>query len=557
MPPSHVPRSRRTIAAAAGFLAALSLAGWSSLAQARQDPAPRERQADEGVLGDDFARDTGAIIVTADRPGGGNLFEPVEVPTDSCLATAPAIGSRSPGFAIDASAMRSVRELERVRKKTQAGTIFVTGASFVGADFSRAKLHDMCFFKSDLSQSDWSDLSATGLGFVETDLTGANFSGSTLPFVLFRDARLGLVNANGASWQQGRVDGGWDGSLRELDLTDADLTGFEIVCGTSADDGCPTERGGIVMAGANLRRASLHSFYVGDLVLAGARIDQTELALDQLRFLEGARLAGPIVLRSPRRAIMLFPGEVAALADTAETASDETGVCMDPGDRALAMLCAEPGSATRSLLESVAQLEEGSSAFEDYAERRVVWLSSRDSCFGLPDGEQQLECLRTAYTARQAALRDRAGNPQWLAEAGYRLFLSREAAYPTVEASPGLYGRILPVLLDSAVAAIMVRTDGEGQAAAKGVSEDGCYFEVENLAYDAGEAALSFSKAGRRASDPRVLEEALIGLSGTGAKVRDAGLARAAGSCASDNPFPQLEEIELDERLLASIWERF
>ncbi len=533
------------------IVALLTIASSGGAAFAQQSNSTE----DDGLLGDDFARDTGAIIVTANRLGRGNLFEAVETPEDSCLAKAPGLGESEPGFTIDASGMRRLRDLEKVRRSTRAGTIFVSGGSFVGADFRRAKLYDMCFFSTDLSQTNWSGLSAAGLGFVGVDLTGADMSQTQLPFVLFRNARLGLVNARGADWQNGRIDGGWEGSLRELDLAGADLTGFEIVCGTSAEDGCPTERGGIDLTGANLRRASFHSFYVSDIELADARIDQTEMALDHLVFLDDARLVGPIVLRSPRRAIMLFPGEAKQLADADEVNGEGMNVCGEAISAAEQIICDAPGSAPRTLLQSVAQLEQQASGSEGYAERHEAWKASRDACLQFNDGDQRLNCISQLYTAREAELRSGMGAPGWIEPGSYRLFLSREAAYPTRAAQPGLYGRILPILLDSAVAAVIVRANGDGKADTKGMTADGCFFEADDLAYDADAGALAFWKPGGRRKPP-VMEEPLLALSGDQAEVIEAGLARA-GDCASDDPFPMLEEIELGGDLLATVWERF
>lgn len=533
---------------ACGFVLASAAIG---LAQEPDTSPPR----DEGLLGDDFARDTGAIIVTANRLGRGNLFEAVDVPEDTCLARAPALGEGEPGFTIDASEMRRVRELERVRRRTRAGTIFVSGGAFVGADFRRAKLHDMCFFGTDLSQTDWSGASASGLGFVDVDLTGATMAQSALPFVLFRDAKLGLVDARGADWRNGRVDGGWSGSLRELDLAGANLTGFEIVCGSSADDGCPTERGGIDLTGANLRRASFHSFYVGDMELADARIDQTEMALDHLPLIDDARLVGPIVLRSQRRAIMLFPGEAKDLADIDDAGVEGPDLCAGTPDPAEQVLCQEPGSGPRALLRSVAQLEERARESEGFAERQEAWRASRDACLQFTDPDQRFTCIEQLFTARQDELREQSGLPAWMEQGRYRLFLSREAAYPTSSARPGLYGRILPILLDSAVAAVIVQAEGDGRAAVKGVSVDGCYFEAEDLAYDPGEGTLAYWKPGGRRKPP-VIEEALIAIEGDGAQVVEAGLERAGG-CAGAAPFPALEEVELADELLQTVWERF
>lgn len=541
-------------------LSLVALATLGSVGASAQNTAEEsaEDRVEDGLLSDEFARDTGAIVVTANRLGRGNLFETVEIPEKSCLAKAPALGSPDPGFTIDASEMRRVRDLERIRRRIRAGTIYVSGGSFVGDDFRRADLHDMCFFGTNFSQTDWTGVEATGLGFVNVDLTGANLSRTRLPYVLFRNSKLAFVNAQGASWVQGRIDGGWDGSLTDLNLSNTDLTGFEIVCGDSALDGCPTERDGINMSGAVMRRASLHSFYVSSLNLDGAQIDQAELALDHLRFLDSARLVGPVVLRSPRRAVMLFPAEAADLAKVAKAANDASDfveMCEFPEHAALQLVCSQPGTGPRNLLQSIQALETVGEDQTGYADRRIAWAAGRDSCLQLPDPDEQLACVIAAYEARQKELRFLAGSPDWTEAGNYRLFLSREAAFPTDQGNPGLYGRILPVLLDSAVAALIIRTDEGGQMSAKGISVEGCFFEAEALAYSVEEAALYFARYQRRRRAP-IMQERLIKFEGNFAEVHDEGLLRA-GTCGSQNPFPQLEELALDNELLAAIWDRF
>ncbi|MEM7689439.1 MAG: pentapeptide repeat-containing protein [Pseudomonadota bacterium] len=532
----------------------------------------------DGVLSDDFARDTGAIIVTATRLGDSNLFEPVVQPADSCLANAPALGQPEPGFTINAAGLTKVRQLERIRRKTRAGTIFVSGGDFTGADFRRANLYDMCFFDTNLSQTVWSGSSKSGLGFINSDLTGADMQGSHLPSVLIRNTNLELVSAKSARWMQGRLDGGWKGSLANLDLSGADLTDFRIVCGSTSQDGCALKREGLLMRGADLRRASLHSFYTDTLDLADARIDQTELSLDHLRLLDQAKLVGPIVLRSARRAVMLFPTEVAQLSKAAQAQEESVTVCADdmPASEpvqsptqtsqtpsALSLACDVPGSAMRALLQSVAQLEQGAQSTPDYTETRRTWIANRDTCLDLPDTETRVTCVTEAYRTRQIMLRKAMGKPQWLQDRGYRLFLSREAAFPTNSSAPGLYGRVLPVLLDQAAAAVIVKSDGKGGLAAKGVAIDGCYFEQDGLAYDVERALIGFAperpkRRRRRAAPPLIaVSEPLLSIAGRAAVVEPQGLARAAGQCALESGFPRLEEIVLDDRLLSTIWERF
>jgi uncharacterized protein YjbI with pentapeptide repeats len=541
----------------------------ASAALAQQDGAGDAAGVQGGLLGDEFAEDNGAIIVIGQRPGEGNLFEPVETPKDSCLANAPRLGARQPGFTIDAARFKKIKQLEQVRRKTPAGTIFVSGGNFVGADLRKAKLYNMCFFGTDFSQSDWTGLKAEGLGFVGVDLTGAQMADSHLPDVLLRDTKLALVNAAGARWMQGRLDGGWEGSLRGLDLSKADLTDFRIVCGTTAQDGCPIERGEILLTGANLRRASLAGFYASDLDLTEARIDQTELALDHLALLKGAKLAGPVVLRSARRAVMLFPQEVARLVEVAEASDAALAACADPqpADGAMAVMCAQPGSAPRALLRSVALLERAAEARPDYVAAHKAWAERRDSCLTLPDADEQPACLTEAYRTRQSTLRSVLGKPAWVGEPGYRLFLSREAAFPTDRDEPGLYTRILPVLLDTAVAAVIMRTDERGAITAKGIATGGCAFEVGGLSYDVATAQLALAarpapvargrRGSRRAAPPQPAAGPLIAVGERTAEVLGEGLERASPNCPGDNPFPPLEEIALDDRMLGEIWERF
>jgi uncharacterized protein YjbI with pentapeptide repeats len=203
--------------------AARWLCGIIALAAAMHGPAMAQtaqatpaNAAQNGLLGDQFAEDSGAIIVTAQRQTRGNLFEDVPIPPESCLASAPALGAGTPGFTIDGSDFRRVRDLEKVRKQTKAGTIFVSGGNFVGEDFRKAKLDNMCFFGADFSQTNWTGFAGTGLGFVNVDLTGARMANSRLRYVLLRDTKLRLIDARGASWQNGQIDGGWNGSLRRL-----------------------------------------------------------------------------------------------------------------------------------------------------------------------------------------------------------------------------------------------------------------------------------------------------------------------------------------------------
>ena len=527
----------------ATLMGALSLAGASPAAA---------QQREDGILGDDFARDAGTIVVTGERPIGRDLFEPVELPESSCLVSAPEIGAEEPGFTIDASGLKKISQLERLRKRTRAGTIFVSGGSFVGQKVRDAQLYDMCFFGTDFSQTDWTGFSGSGIGFVDSDLTGARMAGTVMPFVLLRDSKLAEVDARQARWTNGQIDGGWEGSVRNLDLSGADLTGFRIECGTDPVNGCPTEREGMSLAGANLRRASFFAFYWPQMNLDGATIDQTELSLDHLPYLPAAQLVGPVVLRSPRRAIMLFPTEARALAETGLALDRANDPCASGPTGALAVACQVPGSDTAALLGAVIRLEGAAANSRGYAGRRNAWLASRDACLDLADDEAVSACVLAAYRAREEELRGATGGPAWLDSEGYRLFLSSEAAFPTASDNPGLYGRVLPIMLDTAVAALIVRIDARGRIDAKGVTEGGCSFESANLFYDPRTDTISIPARSRR----RAAGEPLIAFTGSDAEVRPEGLERL-GACAGESDFPRLRALRLGEQMLADIYARF
>lgn len=531
--------------ARATFLAIMAVAAVESPALAQGSAGKQS-----GIFGDDFAREAGTIVVRGERDLGRDLFEKVDIPESSCLAAAPEVGADAPGFLIDASGMRKVKDLEKIRRKTNAGTIFVSGGNFMGQKLGKAKLYDMCFFNTDFSQTDWTGFSGSGMGFVGANLNGAQMASTTMPYVLFRSTNLAETDARMADWSYGQIDGGWDGNVRNLNLAAANLTGFQVDCGTSAEDGCPTERRGLTLAGANLRRASFYSFYWPEIDLTDATIDQTELSLDHLPYTDTAKVIGPIVLRSRHRAMMLFPMEAKQLA-SAEGAAQEAEPCGEEPVGALAVLCNVPGSDAQGLLKSVRQLEVAASSSRNYGERRTTWLATRDGCMEIAEEDTQITCVLSAYRAREAELRAVAGAPNWLTEPGYRLFLSSEAAFATSSGDTGLYGRVLPIMLDTAVAAVIVKVDERGKISARGMTQDGCGFDASNLRYDFDANQLELPSPRRRQAGER-----LLSFSGGDIAVAAEGLEKL-DSCARDADFPRLAPLALGEELLRDIYDRF
>lgn len=496
---------------------------------------------------DDLGAQVGAIVVTGKRLGD-DLFESVPIPESTCLASAPALGAEEPAFAIDASRMRKVSDLEKVRKRTREGVIFIKGGSFVGADLEGARLQDMCFFGTDFSQSDWRRFSGRGIGFVSVNLSGAQMAGAQMPYVLLRDANLSDVNAQGANFQFGRLDGGWAGSVRNLNLDQADLTSFKIVCGSTQADGCPADRTGLSLKGANLRRASLYTFLLPDIDLTGTLVDQTELGMDHLTHIDGARLIGPVIVRSDRRAMMLFPVEARGLGKASIATVPVDRRCDNPQTSADRAVCAVPGSEMRALVREIASLEGKVSGRPDFARTRAQFETTRDACLAKTE-DLRAPCLLAAYGERSRALRAQAGPPDWVREPGYRLFMSSEAAIGRGGTAP-IYGRILPILLDSANSILLVKVQPRGRIDAKGFGEGGCSFQATNLRYEPASGSLVIP-ARRGSGTP------LVTLTGGEAQVLREALTGAGGGCGPTGSFARMREIELDETLLGELYLSF
>lgn len=527
--------------------AAVAVAGLALFAASPVMAQEVVQEAAESEPFDDLGAQSGAIVVTGRRLGD-DLFEAVPIPENTCLASAPALGNAEPAFAIDASRMRKISDLEKVRKRTRDGVIFVKGGSFVGARLDGARLQDMCFFGTDFSQSDWRKFSGRGMGFVSVNLSNAQMAGAQMPYILLRDANLSDVNANGANFRFGRLDGGWAGSLRNLVLEKADLTSFKIVCGSTQQDGCPADRTGLSLKGANLRRASLYSFLLPEIDLTETIIDQTELGMDHLARIDGARLIGPVIVRSDRRAMMLFPVEARGLGKASTAAIPVDRRCDAPQTPADRAVCAVPGSEMRALAREIVSLEAKVSGQPEFARTRVQFESERNACLAKAE-DLRASCLLAVYGARSRALRAAAGAPDWVREPGYRLYMSSEAAIGRGGTAP-IYGRILPILLDSANSILLIKVQPRGRIDAKGFGEGGCRLSATNLRYDSATGSLVISA--RRGSGPP-----LITLSGGEAQVQREALAASGGGCGPTGSFARMREIELDETLLSELYLSF
>lgn len=230
----------------------------------------------------------------------------------SALAGAFDDGSDAPlAGQIDGARIGGRDGLVALRAARGDEVLIIAGGRFDGADFHGLRLPNICFLGTDLSGSDWSGADAPGIAFARADLSGANLAGARMPRILLHEPHMPDVDASRADFSNGRLTGGWNGSLAGLRLDGANLTGFRFECGITVTDGCPID-GEISFVGADLQGAAIDTYWgVGDWT--GAKLDRTIVRLNQLLDFGSAEPAGPLIVRGGETTAELAPSEVTEL----------------------------------------------------------------------------------------------------------------------------------------------------------------------------------------------------------------------------------------------------
>jgi uncharacterized protein YjbI with pentapeptide repeats/uncharacterized protein YecT (DUF1311 family) len=375
--------------------------------------------------------------------------------------------------------------LAALRRERGDATITVVGGSFAGADFRGARLHNICFLDTDLSRSDWRGAEAPGMGFLRLTLAGANLAGARMPHVVLRDVDLENADAAGADWSNGQLAGGATGSFTGLVLDRANLAGFEFACGITVVDGCPADAA-LRLRGADLRGAKLDSLWE-EIDVAGARLDRTEVAFEQLASLGGAILAGPLVLRGGDAAIEISAADREAIV-AATVPRDLEGVirasfdCAAARTRVERMICGPDDYMLRQLdRELAAVYRRAVAADPSVAASQRAWLAERDRC-------ADSLCLERAYAAREGALVGRLGPPAWLRPGVRALFVSERIAFAEPFRTTALYRRVLPAIVGAASSRVALRVNADGTIDAAGEAIGGnahmCGLGGQGLRFD-------------------------------------------------------------------------
>lgn len=477
---------------AAAMMFALASLGFAS--QAHALPAPQTASQQTAQTPPATAEETQQAAVNSALGNqskvrfGVALFPVTPPPQDSCIAQSGALGDmRAYANAVDGSSFTKPGKLEALRKKQKSGTLFVRGGNFEGTKPGKEKLYNMCFIDANFRYTDWEGFDGYGLGFVNSDMTGARLTKAKMSWTLFRDVMLTDVDATAADLSGGRLDGGWQGSMKNLNLNDANLTGFRVECGYTPQSGCPLDRQGLSLRGANLTKASFYAFDFPEVDVTNAIVDQTEIGLQHIARLSGARLTGPVVVRSHNSAAIYLPAEYARIrgALAAGAGGTASADCKTEQNVIKKAICVTPGTELRRLSREVAELDQDiMRRNRRHAADQRAWEDQLMRKCGTLPGDDIGECLKGEYRLRRETLVSKAGSPDWLRPGQYALFIASEAPLSEAFLRSELFLRVRPVLFDSAASKVMVKVERNGRVTAKGSAMGMCQLNAPDLQFN-------------------------------------------------------------------------
>jgi uncharacterized protein YjbI with pentapeptide repeats len=333
---------------------------------------------------------------------------------------------------VDGRRIRTFAQVAALRQATPAGQFVL----IEGGDLSRQKvgavdLSAVCFRGTNLTNTIWTGTKGLGIGFINVDLSGARFDKVVFDSVLFRNSTLANANASGARFVFGQLDGGWNTSLANLNLDNAQMIGFRFICGVTATDGCAFDRKRITMRGTDLSGASLTSFSFWDTVFDGAKLNQTEIGLDQVTQFGGAGVSGPIIVRSGRKAVSFTPTSFADLRTKLASATDE---CTSPTTSLLRLVCAASPADLLRLYRDVDVLYRGSAV--DGAKPpagQQPYLAALEKCVKQAEPAAS-DCARKEMTERRENLVVEAVRVQPLEKGSRALYVSNDTPFVAASA---------------------------------------------------------------------------------------------------------------------------
>jgi uncharacterized protein YjbI with pentapeptide repeats len=527
-----------------------------------------------------------ALAMAAAAPVPGINQPATQPPAGSCQVLAGELANTNNAFplAYPGAQIVSAKQFNRIIRDAPYGQpIVIDGGNFSGWRFGKKwksgkrYLSNVCFLGSNLTDTDWSNAKTSGIGFINVDLTGADMSEAEMPYTLFRNTSLENVTAKEADFSYGRLDGGWKNSIANLNLEEADLSGFRFVCGVKEVDGCPFERKGINARRANLTNASIFGFYANDIDLSQARIDGIELGVDQLDQLNGAQTFGPVRLRGGPFVQTATASEFGALRRTLKTPVAVDTRCNDPVDPLMVAICADTSRQLLAISDDIAILSAGKILPKGPAKK---FSKSRQKCFKQKTDELRTICLLGIYDGWRNELVAGSPPPSWAQIPTKIIFARSNLPINNDPTSKALWSRFGAVVAGSASAYIAAQSNGSNAVNMRGkataVDGDYCEFDVPNLVYTKGNFGLktvtiepvSDGKKKKKPKKPKadditpfaffLGEEAQILADRAGPKVFVGNTPSSTDGvrCTGPSPFGKMQQLQVDEAAFDLIWQQ-
>ncbi|MEL7317566.1 MAG: pentapeptide repeat-containing protein [Pseudomonadota bacterium] len=340
--------------------------------------------------------------------------------------------------------------LERVRQ-AEHKRLILHGAALKDGDITDVLKHleGGCIHDSDLSGTKATNAAFSNSTIVRSTLEGADWSGATLNGTVFKGVDAKKANLKGAQLRRGR----WIGAFRksqlfEVDLSDADLTGFVFECGASYEKNCRgTGRGKFDRA--NFTDADLSEYsFLAYRSLEGARFDNTRIYPYSITWLDGIRVEGPLILASSAAwrgepGVEISPREFRRLYKERQAVKNDAPSfdCKKAQGFAEENICWEFGAPLRKSDREVAAMLKLAKkrGLKDIEVEHKQWLSQRNACDGTP-------CLYESYRVRIAQLMAQLNSRLELEPGGKRVFHLDVLPVRDRTRKSRLYQKILPTL---------------------------------------------------------------------------------------------------------------
>ncbi len=394
---------------------------------------------------------------------------------------------------IDGIALSSLKDLQRAITASRGGLTIIKGGDFSGWDFSNVNINQTCFEESKLANTNWTGGGGYGLGFINTDLTGANLTNADMPSIMLRDVKLADVNASGANFTGGHFDGGWfKGNVAGWNIDSADLRGFTFDCGITLDDGCPVYQGDgeISARGTDFSGATLHSFGLYRMASDGAVLANTTIGPAQLPQLAKAEFRGDIVLRGGDQDVTISPDQaqtmLAAHREQKLLEARPSFDCAKASTKVEAVICEEYASDLRAMDRDIAALYGQVRATDNGVKRsQLAWLRARNAC---ASQEFPSDCVSQSYSKRKGQLLGLVGNKNWLKLGQAAYFVDEVLPLTPAFKQTPLYQKITPALAGASHTEILVQRQQDGlysiQGSAVGANAHLCSLGASHLYFD-------------------------------------------------------------------------